>query len=328
LEAAVNLEKFMQDRMALAKKWRGQMIASIIILLLGFLSVEYLLHNPNPQVVLAIVAFVAIVGFVLRKKYRLILGITEIVVALVTAWNVVSTAPPLGDKLFDLSDPKHVELMYKVVGAVYLMIRGIEDMWESGAILESLKLGILGPFIEKPGYVVVPHADEARDPVSVKDLTQYALVEFREWLIGLEARLHHPRVLFSLFIDVLGSAIWRSTGMAVLVASVVEAVVWSFLHDKPNWVIVGIVFLGLIGLLAFARWIGDRRIFCGLWLLFVSLGFMTGLIIIGLSVDPLSLTGVLLGFLIMILCWHPLKGAEDRRKAMETAEQGTITSRD
>jgi hypothetical protein len=105
----------------------------------------------------------------------------------------------------------------------------------------------------------------------------------------------------------------------VLVGSVLEALVWSFLHDMPAWVIAAIAVLGFIGFLAFARWIGNRRMFCGLWILFVSLGFMTGLILFGL-LPRFPYVG-LVGLVTMFACWHPLKRAEDRTKAIESTQR-------
>ena len=310
LEGAVDYVKFTQERLAFAKKWRGQLIASLVVLILGVVSVIWLLHNPNPQWFFAIFGLIAITGFVLKKRYRVIFGFTQICVAVAMAWNVISTAPHLGNDLYNFSDPRYIELILKVVGAVYVMVRGIDDMWESGVLLESLKLGILGPFIAKPGYVVVPHADETDDPITAQELFQGLACVFGEWL-------HNQLIRLNVFCDILGAATWRSVGTVITLVLIFEAIVWSFLHHMPMLIDIGVVVLGLMGFVTFARWVGNGRILYGLWLLLVSLGFMISFLLIGLSLDRPSPTGTLLACVVMVLCWYPLKRAHRLDKAIK-----------
>jgi hypothetical protein len=301
------IEEYKQARIDFLHKWGGQFVGSLFLTSIFWFAtphVGWLVTHTQPPVWTAMI-FVAIAAalFAVRKKYRFSYGMTEMLVGMLTMKYVTSNIPA------NLDDEKNLmALMTGVAGAMYLMVRAWDNLWESGAILESLKLGLFRPLIVKPTIVPLeeqPRGDKA-PPINVGRL-------YLGTIPHIAAGWHGG---FLKFLDVLGDALWRTVAIIGAIALLLFGwVVFHNINGHQPVLDVTSAAVAVIAIVLLARWLGNGSIRIGCWLCLLSMVLICALFLTyyvfaeGVPLAKRLIVGAIAGILF-VLSWFLLTRAE------------------
>ncbi len=269
-------------RMMFDKAWGLQVIAGAALTAAIWATIPYLWRIAialNPPL-LVMLFFVIPVGlFTLRKLYRFVFGCTEFGVASMTVLSAASGASQIAISA-QSDNQQPIELTLKFASAVYLFVKALDDIWDSGMLPQSLKVGVLRPFLVRPQVPV-----ETSDPASpelramtAREIFLAILLYPLNWWIHRDRRIDH----------VIGNAFWRCLAMLLTLGTIAEALILAFLHHLPSAIFVATAILGLVLFLLLMRWFGKGRILRGLWLALLSAGLMGGIVAALVNVEPPS----------------------------------------
>jgi hypothetical protein len=139
---ASDLEKALQARNKFLKKWQWQIFGGVFVTLLfyvGATEMGWLVSHFNPPMVVVVFFAVAVGLFVIRERWLATYGLAELGIAGVAVYYVVRHVPE------NLNDPDtYILFVTQVAAPIYLAVRAIDNLWKSGVIKDSFRMGALG----------------------------------------------------------------------------------------------------------------------------------------------------------------------------------------